>query len=180
MSQALTRAERVMSIGDYLALPDELRAEYVDGRAIVNPPPSFAHQKICQRLTALLEAAVTGEREVVAAAGWQIASDHVRIPDIMLLAKAPEGPFVTDTPLLCVEVLSTNRSDDLVRKSIEYLEAGVAQYWVVDPRDRVLDAYSNAAGWHSLLKLTDDNQAGTLALPGDAGQAELDLSQILG
>jgi Uma2 family endonuclease len=38
-------------------------------------------------------------------------------------------------------VLSTNRNDDLVLKTGKYAAAGVEHYWIVDPRDRCLDAY---------------------------------------
>ena len=60
-------------------------------------------------------------------------------PDLIVLADVPPGDVVTTEPLVVVEVLSSNRSDDLVRKSTEYLAAGAGQYWIVDPRDRVMD-----------------------------------------
>lgn len=91
-----------MSFADYLALPQDLRAEYVDGQAVVNPPPSLVHQKICQRLTFQLELALGGGAEVVAAAGWKPPgpADRLRIPDIMVLDQAPDCPLVTVPPLV--------------------------------------------------------------------------------
>jgi Uma2 family endonuclease len=36
-------------------------------------------------------------------------------------------------PELCIEVLSNNRTYDRVTKRFMYAEAGVAEYWIVDP-----------------------------------------------
>src|SRR5660398_207488 len=75
----------------------------------------------------------------------------------MVLTEAPSGDVVTTAPTVVIEVLSTNRTDDLVRKSTEYLGAGVRQYWIVDPRDRVLDVFELAAsGWERIAQLSDD------------------------
>jgi Putative restriction endonuclease len=51
MEQAVASppAGRPMSWDQYLALPDDVRAEYSDEKVCVSPPP-FAHQEICQRL----------------------------------------------------------------------------------------------------------------------------------
>lgn len=180
MSESTAVVERRMPLADYLALPDELRAEYVDGTAIVSPPPTFAHQKICHRLVSLLEVAVP-QLEVVGAAGWRLpALERIRIPDVMVLREAPPGPLVTAVPLLAIEVLSTNRSEDLVRKSTEYLDAGVGQYWVVDPRDRVIDVYLNTErGWNVLAHVTDDQPSVAVDVD-DHGRVELDLAYVLG
>lgn len=156
-----------MTLADYLALPDDLRAEFVDGEVIVNPPPTFAHQKICLRLAVLLERALSDRAEVVAGAGWRLpgTTERIRIPDVLVLGHQPDGALVRDAPLAVIEVLSTNRSDDLVRKSTEYLEAKAGQYWIVDPRDRVLDVYENEpTGWHLLARLTDDDKEAVVRL----------------
>ncbi|HSJ35685.1 MAG TPA: Uma2 family endonuclease [Acidimicrobiia bacterium] len=38
----------------------------------------------------------------------------------------------TGTPHLCIEVLSTDRGADLVRKFARYAAAGLPRYWVID------------------------------------------------
>src|SRR5664280_3392918 len=45
-----------MSWEQFLEIPDDERAEYVDGKAFVSPPPGFAHQETCQRLRDVLKA----------------------------------------------------------------------------------------------------------------------------
>lgn len=179
VAEAVT--EQPMGYDAYLRLRAELRAEYVDGVARMSPPPSYAHQKICQRLLRELEDAVAGSGlDVVGGVGWELAAGaRVRIPDIMVLAGSPDGPLVTEAPLVAVEVLSGNRSDDLVRKSTEYLEAGVGQYWVVDPRDRVLEVFANRRGWEAVARLDDQQPTARVQLLTGVG-VKLDLTRILG
>jgi Uma2 family endonuclease len=43
-----------------------------------------------------------------------------------------QGP-VDRVPEVCIEVLSTNRVYDRVAKRALYAEAGVREYWLVDP-----------------------------------------------
>lgn len=165
----------------FLELPDDLRAEYTDGKVLVNPPPSFAHQKACLSLRDLLVAQLGSRAVVAVAVGWRLSAhtERLRIPDLMVLPAEPAGPMVTEPPPVVVEVLSSNRGEDLVRKSTEYLEAGVGQYWVVDPRDRVLDVYARSdSGWDHLAQLTDTDPAATIATP--FGPVALVLAEILG
>jgi Uma2 family endonuclease len=55
-----------------------------------------------------------------------------------------------------VEVLSGNRADDLVVKATKYAAGGLTDYWVVDPRDHIVetfalagDAYRSTGRWSS-------------------------------
>ena len=170
-----------MSWEQFLALPDDARAEYADGRAYVNPPPSYAHQRICLRLRDLLVSRLGGRAVIVLGVGWRLPGGppRLRIPDLMVLHGEPSGDLVTDAPPVVVEVLSSNRGDDLVRKSTEYLRAGAGQYWIVDPRDRVVDVYARTeAGWDHLAQLSD--AAGEATFPTPFGELGLSLSEILG
>jgi len=171
-----------MSWEQFLEIPDDERAEYVDGKAFVSPPPSFAHQEICQRLRDVLKAQLGAGAIVAVGVGWRLPGERprLRIPDAMVLTEAPSGDVVTTAPTVVIEVLSTNRTDDLVRKSTEYLGAGVRQYWIVDPRDRVLDVFELAAsGWERIAQLSDDAPTATVTIPL-YGAIELSLECILG
>ena len=39
----------------------------------------------------------------------------------------------TGTPVLAIEILSTDRPADLIRKARKYAAAGLPRYWVIDP-----------------------------------------------
>ncbi len=180
MAQVAAAFGEPMPYEDYLDLPDELRAEYVDGRALVSPPPSVDHQRICLRLARVLDDVVEAPAEVILAAGWHLPHGRsLRIPDVMVVRDRVDGPLVTQPPLLVIEVLSSNRRDDLVRKSTAYLEAGLDQYWIVDPRDRAMDIFARrSSGWEPVVSLDDRHPQGTVTLPG-GGSLDLDLGELL-
>lgn len=181
MGEVASAVSRRASYQAYLDLPDDLRAEYINGVIIMNPPPSFAHQRTCLRARDMLVAALPGAI-VAVAVGWRLRPDrdNVRIPDVCVLGHEPESELVTVPPLVVIEVLSSNRTDDLVRKSTDYLDAGAGQYWIIDPRDTVLDCYLNTpTGWEVLAHLTSENSTGTVEV-ADLGPVTLDLDQLLG
>ena len=73
-----------------------------------------------------------------------LPGNRVRLPDLMLVADRPADGWVRSAPLLVVEVLSpSTRSEDTIRKSVEYAEGGIGQYWVVDPDLRTADLWRN-------------------------------------
>ena len=171
---------RRMTYEQFWELPDDLRAEYVDGEAIVNPPPSFRHQEICARLHRLLTGQLSAGAVVALAVGWQLVEKRrLRIPDVVVLESRPSGDIVIEPPLVAVEVLSTNRSNDLVRKATEYLDAGAGQYWIVDPRERVIDVFVRGeGGWDQVARI--DANAPTASVAVDPfGHVTLSLDDLL-
>ena len=81
---------RPMSWPAFLVLPDGDRVEFSQGHAIVSPPPTFAHQEICQRLRDILRSGLGADTVVAVATGWVDHDAHwTRIPDLMVLSEAP-------------------------------------------------------------------------------------------
>ena len=172
--------ERPMSWRNFLELPDSKRAEYSEGVAITTPPPTFEHQEICQRIRDALKSDLGADTVVAVATGWvQPGAGWTRIPDLMVLTQAPVGgDVVTSPPAVVIEVLSSNRRDDLVAKSVEYHREGAEQYWIVDPRDRVIDIYARAASaWRHTHRLSDDTPSATISTA--VGDVTLRLIDIL-
>jgi Uma2 family endonuclease len=54
------------------------------------------------------------------------------IPDVMVYPDTGETARFTGTPMLCVEILSSNRATDLVVKTTRCAALGVDHYWVID------------------------------------------------
>lgn len=120
---------------DLEKFPDDgLRYEIIDGVLLVSPAPLKRHQVALGRLHLLLTAACPPECEVIVApADWAIDETTVVQPDLMMIPRAGlDDPI--GTPLVAVEIASrsTARIDRTV-KFDRYAEAGVAQYWIVDP-----------------------------------------------
>jgi len=176
-SQGLQRLR--MSWEDYLALPEKPRAEWVDGEVVVSPPVAFEHGDVVVRLGAALLSALP-RLWIVTEVGVRLPRNRLRAPDLMVVVGRPAGTWVEDAPVLVVEVLSpSTRGEDTVRKSGEYAEGGVGQYWVVDPDHRSVDVYALASGgWDLLLHLDETHPVGEVAV-GDHGVVPLDLATLL-
>lgn len=142
-------AFRTATWEDYLALGEDVRAEYIDGIIVMSPFPSRKHQTACRRLANLLEADLPDGYDVVMEWGWKPGPDEFG-PDVMVFPRTDEDVRFTGTPVLCVEVLSTNRAADLVVKAAKYAAAGVDHYWVVDTADESLSAFERVGDAYRL------------------------------
>lgn len=142
MSAAL--AIPYMTEEDYLAQPETmLRQELLDGEIVVPPAPSLDHQDLLLELALLLR--VWSRAHPPAWVGLApidvvLGPDRVVQPDLLVLkgGRPRLGP-VRQIPDLVVEVLSANRSYDRVTKRLLYAEAGVGEYWMVDPHRRAVE-----------------------------------------
>ena len=99
--------------------------------------------------------------------------DYVALPE-GVRACSPE------TPALVVEVLAPGtRAEDTLRKSREYGDAGIGQYWLVDPDNRTLTVLRNAdAEWEIALELDDGHPQGRVEV-GPHGSVELEMEALL-
>lgn len=168
-----------MSWDEYVALPDWPRAEWVDGEVVLlMAPPVFDHGAAQAQLAALL-VPLLPDCHLAAEAYLVLPRNRVRLPDLMLVGERPADGWVRTAPLLVVEVLSpSTRSEDTIRKSMEYAEGGVGQYWVVDPELRAIDVWRNVDGeWDLLARVDDDHPTTEVQLAG--ATVPLELGQIL-
>jgi Uma2 family endonuclease len=138
----MTASARVLvSESDFLALPESMRpAELVDGEVVMAPSPNFWHQELLGRLVAALRAwaATATEPVTVAQAPLDVrfATGRILQPDAMVfLAKLDREAVspIDRIPEVCIEVLSSNRTYDRITKRFLYAEAGVQEYWIIDP-----------------------------------------------
>ena len=134
---------------DYAVLPDEPRCELIHGRFYLSPSPVRLHQFLVTELWQILQA-VAGERggqALVAPMDVHLADHTVAQPDVLYVS--PERreilqDWIEGAPDLVVEVLSpsTARMDRLLKLN-RYAEAGVREYWLVDPAARTIEFLVN-------------------------------------
>lgn len=141
MSTMTASARVLVSESDFLALPESTRPmELVDGEVVMAPSPNFWHQELLGRLVVELRswAALATEPVTVVQAPLDVrfAAGRILQPDAMVfltkLDREVASP-VDRIPELCIEVLSSNRTYDRITKRFLYAEAGVQEYWMIDP-----------------------------------------------
>jgi Uma2 family endonuclease len=142
----------------YFSLPDTNRiTELSDGELILMPPPSFTHQRVLDNLYSRLKAFV-GERDlgvtVFAPLAVRLWPGKIREPDIMFYAEAHRdriGEQVSGPPDLVAEIVSPGSvKTDRQEKFAEYAQAGVSEYWIVDPAAESVEVYALADGVYLL------------------------------
>jgi Uma2 family endonuclease len=76
------------------------------------------------------------------------------------------APRLRAVPLVAVEVLSSNRHHDLVRKFGKYAAAGLPQYWVVDPEQETVTVFeaigTGERGYRAVITVAGDRAEFTL------------------
>ena len=92
-------------------------------------------------------------------------------PDMVIVREGRpgvlEGRWVEGAPDIAIEILSTGRSRDLVRKRQIYAEAGVLEYWPIDPRnDTVTQLELRGGEYVERAVLGADDTLTTPLLPG--------------
>ena len=169
--------ERIpMSWEDYLRTPEHPKHEWVDGVCVVSPIATNLHQRTVWRLQKLIAGLGV---EPLSGANVRLPRNRVRIPDVVVPRTPEDGLFMEIAPVIVMEVLSpSTRAEDTMRKSREYAEGGIDQYWIVDPELRRIDVFVNREGeWEPLLHLDDAAPTGTVAV--GEGRVAVDLGAIL-
>jgi Uma2 family endonuclease len=144
---------RRASYEEYLATASETRiTEWANDEIIEYMPPNAFHQKITWFLFSLLHNfAERFDLGLVGAGPFEVklwAGGPAREPDVFFLSEARLSSLgeqrFTGAPDLVVEVVSPGSvREDRVRKFTEYEQAGVREYWLVDPRphQRTVECY---------------------------------------
>lgn len=137
-----------MTLAEFLDLPrQEQRCELIDGVVYMAAFPIPDHQFLAMALAALLWQQIVepGLGIVYQVAGVVVSDDSALGPDIVIVRDDRVGiigPTVIDggPPDIVVEVLSSNRHADLVRKRQLYEQAGILEYWILDGDADILTA----------------------------------------
>lgn len=160
---------------DWLKLPDDgYRYEVINGVLHVSPPPRIRHQRVAlrlvRRLANFVEEHCLGE-VLEAPVGVRLPNQPVPFqPDILFIRTERLDilgeKYVEGVPDLVMEILSpSNWLYDRREKMEVYQEAGVPEYWIVDPRARTVEVYVLEEGAYLLI--------------GRYGQEETARSQVL-
>lgn len=131
--------------GDYLAFNGmNWMIELSEGCLEVLPMPTIFHQLIVDFLHTLLKAFLAAHasgRALGAPLPVRLWPGTFREPDIVYLrpermTKVHGQPDGADLVMEVVSEGSENRERDLETKRDEYARAGIAEYWIVDPKEQ--------------------------------------------
>lgn len=147
--------EQRYTYADYLTWPDEFRCELIDGKVyMMSPAPNVEHQDIVGEIFFQIKQQLKGKpcRAMISPLDVRLPKisrkkndeDTVVQPDVLVVCD--ESKFdkrgLRGAPDWVIEVLSPRTaSKDHIQKRRSYEHAGVREYWLVHPQDRLLTRY---------------------------------------
>ena len=136
---------------DYYNLPENVRAELIDGFLIYNQAaPSRLHQTILMELSGTIREYIKSKkgncRVYPAPFAVKLRKDRKTIvePDISVICDRNKltDQGCTGAPDWIIEIVSPgNSSHDYITKLNLYSDAGVREYWIVDPAKKSIFVY---------------------------------------
>lgn len=148
--------ERLYSYADILSWDTKTRYELYNGQPKALAAPSDAHQRAFRGIFMQFANYLAGKQCEVFSAPFDVrlfekAADRpenvntVVQPDILVICDPDkvDRHGVHGAPDLIIEILSdsTQRTDRLVKFNL-YCQAGVQEYWIVDPSTRTVAVYT--------------------------------------
>ncbi len=139
---------RILTVSEYLELdePEFGFSELVEGHLVMSPSPIPRHGRVAYRIAKALEHHLPAGFEVLLDLDVDLelapknGAGTVRRPDVLVVDESAsrriddEGGVITAADvLLVVEIVSpsTIRTDNVVKR-IEYADAGIGHYWILD------------------------------------------------
>lgn len=135
---------------DYYNLPESVRAELIDGQFYLMAAPGRLHQRISSELYTTINNYIKSNKgkceAYYAPFAVKLFDDRKNIvePDISVICDRDKltDKGCTGAPDWIIEIVSPgNPGHDYVKKLNLYMDAGVREYWIVDPQMRRILVY---------------------------------------
>lgn len=142
--------EHAYTIADIYALPEDKRAELIDGQIYMMAPPTYLHQALSMELSGTIRDYIRkkkGPCQVLPAplAVTLFSDDKTYVePDISIVCDKNKitDKGINGAPDFIIEIVSpSSRRMDYNTKNALYADAGVREYWIVDPEKRRTTVY---------------------------------------
>ena len=142
--------EDIYTTDDLNALPEDILAELIDGRIYDMSTPTTVHQRLVMNLSAEIRHYIQekgGTCEVFPAPFGIFLNQNNKtlvIPDISIICDKSklDDKGCNGAPDWVIEIISpSTRQKDYGLKLFKYRNAGVREYWIVNPQTRVTNVY---------------------------------------
>ena len=175
----MTTKLRPLTIADWDAMPyrDGNRYEIIEGELFVSCSPGLTHERVLINLILLIGNFLNTNPvgEIVGNVGVILSNNSGVIPDLVVFLNDQRDTIIRDdrlegAPALVIEILSPGASN-IRRARVEklrlYSKHGVPEYWLVDPRNMMLERYVEENSSLVLLEtLGTEDTLSTTTLPG--------------
>ncbi|MFZ5951387.1 MAG: Uma2 family endonuclease [Candidatus Rifleibacteriota bacterium] len=181
MAGAAKKKENRYSYADYLNWGDERRCELIDGDICAMNAPLVSHQRILREIFGQMFnffhdkpcELFMSPCDLVLAKNTKKNDEIFTVlqPDIMVVCdeKKIEEQRIVGAPDLIVEIVSpSTAARDNITKKVLYEKAGVREFWLVSPTDRITRVY----------RLEKDGLYGRESIYDD--QAQIDIALFAG
>lgn len=157
--------------------------ELINGEFCQMPPATPEHQLLIDFLVGMINGLARSIQPMPGLAftsiGLALSDLYAPTPDIVYLRAENlhliRGGMVEGVPDLVVEALSSDRSRDMVMKRDIYAEAGIPEYWLLDPvNDTITVLELSSSGFAERAALGRGDTLTTATIPG----FELPLDQL--
>ena len=164
-----------MTYEEFLDWADEdTLAEWVNGEVIVHLPASLAHQLVEGFLYRLIASHVeVYQLGAILESPFQMKlAKSGREPDLIFVANEHlnrlQGTYLDGPADLVIEIVSPESiGRDRGDKFVEYQQAGILEYWLLDPQMRRAEFYQlDAAGQYQLIPPDAEGIYRSRVLPG--------------
>lgn len=176
MVQLLTKT---YSFEEYLAYDDgtDNKYELVNGHLQLMPTASGLHALILHFIFNVLEQEIKKVQKqwkvMPGTVGVRTAKNKSRIPDLVILSEEQcqeirkMSTAVLETPpLLAVEIVSPNNSDDDYRyKRSEYAVREIPEYWIIDATSQKISILVLVSGFYEVTEFTEEQEIKSLLFP---------------
>ncbi len=144
---ALQPQSMITTMDEYEALPEDRRAEVFEGQIYDMASPSQLHQAILTELLVSIRNYLRQKNSKchVFPAPFDVKLSNKPLtvvqPDLMVVCDKNklDGKRCNGAPDFIIEIVSPgSQTDDYIRKLYYYKNAGVREYWIVDPRRKTV------------------------------------------
>lgn len=138
------------TLDDYYALPEDIRAELIDGELNIMDAPSTKHQSLIMELLFEIKLYIRTNKGTCkilpSPLDVQLDCDDKTMvqPDISVICAKDKvrEKVIFGAPDFCIEIISpSSRKRDYSLKMVKYMNAGVREYWIVDPKRETVVCY---------------------------------------